>query len=105
MLMGHHLKPQIEIFFNCILKVIESKTFPIREIFLEILLDFSKEPQFITDLYVNFDCDPACSNIFEDLCKFLYKVYYYYYFSNKKNIFNFNFLNSNLFQTMDPFIH
>ncbi len=44
------------------------------EITLELILDLCRDPWFIVELYVNYDCDAQCSNVFENLCKFLYKV-------------------------------
>ncbi len=45
-----------------------------QEMTLEVILDFCRDDFFMVDLYVNFDCDYRCSNVFENLCKFLYKV-------------------------------
>jgi len=75
---GQSLKLQIELFFNTLIKIMDSKTigFVIQETILECVVNFCKEPNFMTNLYVNFDCDINCSNIFENLCKFLYKNAY-----------------------------
>lgn len=42
-----------------------------RELALESLLDFCREPALMLDLYVNYDCDVHCTNLFETLCKCL----------------------------------
>ncbi|KAG8226681.1 hypothetical protein J437_LFUL005495, partial [Ladona fulva] len=47
-----------------------------REVALESLLQFWRIPGFVTELYVNYDCDPYCSNVFEDLTDLLSKNAY-----------------------------
>eukprot|EP01114_Cavostelium_apophysatum_P009107 TRINITY_DN2217_c0_g1_i3.p1 TRINITY_DN2217_c0_g1~~TRINITY_DN2217_c0_g1_i3.p1 ORF type:complete len:1471 (+),score=363.32 TRINITY_DN2217_c0_g1_i3:184-4596(+) len=73
--LGEHLKLQIELFFTTITRIMENKTtsYTHQETILEAVVDFCKEPFFMTSLYVNYDCDNGCSNVFENLCKFLYK--------------------------------
>lgn len=38
-----------------------------REITVESLVEFCREPWLLVDLYVNYDCDMQCSNLFENL--------------------------------------
>jgi len=45
-----------------------------REVMLEILNQISRHPSFMVDLYVNYDCDPNCDNMFERLTEFLTQV-------------------------------
>ena len=45
-----------------------------REIMLETLKQISRHPSFMVDLYVNYDCDPNCDNMFERLIEFLTQV-------------------------------
>lgn len=45
-----------------------------REIMLETLNQISRHPSFMVDLYVNYDCDPNCDNMFERLIGFLTQV-------------------------------
>ncbi|KAK9728472.1 GDP/GTP exchange factor for ARF [Basidiobolus ranarum] len=45
----------------------------IREILLECLGQFTHNPSFMIDLWVNFDCDVESGDIFEDLINFLCK--------------------------------
>lgn len=45
-----------------------------REIMLETLKQISRHPNFMVDLYVNYDCDPNCDNMFERLIEFLTQV-------------------------------
>ena len=71
------LKFQMEVFFNNILICImenKSATFEKQEIALECLVEFCREPSFMLDLYLNYDCLLHCTNLFENLSKFLYKV-------------------------------
>jgi len=45
-----------------------------RNLILETLTQISGHPSFMVDLYVNYDCDINCENIFERLIDFLTKV-------------------------------
>ena len=78
----NHLKPQLEIFFSSIVDILSntSISFEKHEIILEILILFYKKPTFILDIYSNYDCFPTCRNIFENLSKFLYKVFLFLFF-------------------------
>jgi len=70
------LKLQMEAFFLCLLNsVMEAKgvSYEKQELALECLTEFSSEPYFMIDLFANYDCDIQCANLFEQLCKFLYK--------------------------------
>lgn len=70
------LKLQMEAFFLCLLNsVMESKasSYEKQELALECLVEFCAEPDFMIDLFLNYDCDLQCANLFEQLCKFLYK--------------------------------
>jgi len=65
-----HLKVQFEVFFTSIhIGIVESNsaTPPQKELALESLLDFCREPILIVDLYTNYDCDVLCTNLFEVL--------------------------------------
>ncbi len=42
-----------------------------RELALESLLEFTGEPALLADLYANYDCDVACTNLFEVLVRCL----------------------------------
>lgn len=46
-----------------------------RELMLETLSQISRHPSFMVDLYVNYDCDQNCENMFERLVDFLTKVF------------------------------
>ncbi|KAI0831147.1 Sec7-domain-containing protein [Trametes gibbosa] len=41
-----------------------------RELLLETLCQISRHPSFMVDLYVNYDCDMNCENMFERLIEF-----------------------------------
>jgi hypothetical protein len=45
-----------------------------QEMALECIVEFCSTSNFMVDLYVNYDCDLYCTNLFENMCKFLYKV-------------------------------
>ena len=48
--------------------------YEMKEMALEALVQLSRIPSFVTELYINHDCDFYCSNLFEDLTKLLSKV-------------------------------
>ena len=45
-----------------------------RELLLESLGHFTKDPSFMVDLWVNYDCNIDCVDLFEEVVKFLSKV-------------------------------
>ena len=45
-----------------------------RELLLETLSQISRHPSFMVDLYINYDCDMNCENMFERLIEFAAKV-------------------------------
>lgn len=69
-----HLKVQLEVFFTSVhMRIIDSRSASNeqKELALESLLEFCREPALMLDLYVNYDCDVHCTNLFEVLCKSL----------------------------------
>ena len=46
----------------------------VRELLLESLGHFAREPSFMVDLWVNYDCNIDCIDLFEEVVKFLSKV-------------------------------
>jgi len=69
-----HLKVQLEVFLTSVhLFLADAPSAPAvsRELALESLLDFTREPGLLADLYANFDCDVACANLFELLARTL----------------------------------
>ncbi|KAI0374734.1 Sec7-domain-containing protein [Pilatotrama ljubarskyi] len=47
-----------------------------RELLLETLCQIARHPSFMVDLYVNYDCDMNCENMFERLVEFSAKGIY-----------------------------
>ncbi|CAG4994635.1 unnamed protein product [Parnassius apollo] len=75
-----HLKFQMEAFFKKIIEIVSADTsksiYELKEIHhlaLESLAQMFRIPGFCTELYLNFDCDVYCMNIFEELTKLLSK--------------------------------
>ncbi|EQC29185.1 hypothetical protein SDRG_13059 [Saprolegnia diclina VS20] len=69
-----HLKVQLEVFFTSVhMRIIDSPSCSDeqKELALESLLEFCREPALMLDLYINYDCDVHCTNLFEVLCKAL----------------------------------
>jgi len=69
-----HLKVHLEIFLSSVhLKIagLSSVSYEQRELALESLLEFCREPELMLELYENYDCDVRCTNLFETLVRFL----------------------------------
>ena len=49
-------------------------TYEVRELALESIVQLWRIPGLVTELYLNYDCDLYCTNLFEDLTKLLSKV-------------------------------
>ncbi|KAL3525904.1 hypothetical protein ACH5RR_014276 [Cinchona calisaya] len=77
----HHLrtklKLQLEAFFSrVLLRIAGSKhgsSYQQQEVAMEALVDFCRQPLFMSEMYANFDCDISCSNVLEDLANLLSK--------------------------------
>lgn len=48
--------------------------YEMKEMALEAVVQLWRIPSFVTELYINYDSDFYCSNMFEDLTKLLSKV-------------------------------
>ena len=73
-----HLKYQMEIFLTRLIDLVSNEsnpkiTYEHKELVLDMIVRLYKMPHFITQLYVNYDCDLYTHNIFEDLTKMLSK--------------------------------
>lgn len=72
-----HLKLQLEFYLTKLTDIIVSESprisYDIREIALESIVQLWRIPGLVTELYLNYDCDLYCSNLFEDLTKLLSK--------------------------------
>ncbi|KAM9561147.1 Golgi-specific brefeldin A-resistance guanine nucleotide exchange factor 1-like isoform 2-T3 [Salvelinus alpinus] len=75
--MRGHLKFQLEMYLKKLMDIITSENmkmpYEMKEMALEALVQLSRIPSFVTELYINHDCDFYCSNLFEDLTKLLSK--------------------------------
>ncbi|XP_034407333.1 Golgi-specific brefeldin A-resistance guanine nucleotide exchange factor 1 isoform X1 [Cyclopterus lumpus] len=72
-----HLKFQLEMYLKKLIDIITSENikmpFEMKEMALEALVQLWRIPSFVTELYINYDCDFYFSNLFEDLTKLLSK--------------------------------
>jgi brefeldin A-resistance guanine nucleotide exchange factor 1 len=72
-----HLKYQLEIYMSRLIEVVCSEsqkvTYEHKELALEVIVRYYRIPGFLTQLYLNFDCDMYTANAFEDLTKMLSK--------------------------------
>ncbi|KAL7050324.1 hypothetical protein ACKWTF_004037 [Chironomus riparius] len=72
-----HLKFQLEHYLIKLTDIIGSEnarvTYEIRELALDNLLQLLRCPGFAAELYINYDCDLYCANIFENITKLLSK--------------------------------
>ncbi|XP_071108376.1 Golgi-specific brefeldin A-resistance guanine nucleotide exchange factor 1-like isoform X1 [Haliotis cracherodii] len=75
--MRSHLKFQLEMFLTKLSEIIVSESpklsYEVREIALESVVQLWRIPGLVTELYLNYDCDLYCSNLFEELTKLLSK--------------------------------
>jgi brefeldin A-resistance guanine nucleotide exchange factor 1 len=72
----NHLKVPLEVFLTSVhLRILEHSANPQeREVALESLLEFCQEPALIKDLYLNYDCDVQCTNLYASICTTLGNV-------------------------------
>ncbi|GFR62155.1 Golgi-specific brefeldin A-resistance guanine nucleotide exchange factor 1 [Elysia marginata] len=75
--MRSHLKFQLENYLLRVGEIIVSDnlkiTYDHREIALDLLVQLWRIPGLVTELYLNYDCDLYCSNLFDDMTKLLSK--------------------------------
>uniref|UniRef100_A0A8C2UX80 Golgi-specific brefeldin A-resistance guanine nucleotide exchange factor 1 n=1 Tax=Chinchilla lanigera TaxID=34839 RepID=A0A8C2UX80_CHILA len=75
--MREHLKFQLEMYIKKLMEIItvENPKMPyeMKEMALEAIVQLWRIPSFVTELYINYDCDYYCSNLFEELTKLLSK--------------------------------
>lgn len=68
-----HMKIQLEVFFISVhLRILSLPPSPglpnpKQELTLESLLEFCREPLLMQDLYINYDCDVQCTNLFDNI--------------------------------------
>ncbi|KAG9459297.1 hypothetical protein H6P81_003805 [Aristolochia fimbriata] len=63
------LRLQLEAFFTFVLfRVAANSDSPqLQELAMEGLINFCRQPSFLIEAYVNYDCDPIRRNVFEDI--------------------------------------
>jgi len=76
--MRNHLKVPLEVFLTSVhLRILDptsSATSEEREVALESLLEFCQEVALMQDIYLNYDCDISCTNLYEAICTTLGRV-------------------------------
>ncbi|XP_072050985.1 Golgi-specific brefeldin A-resistance guanine nucleotide exchange factor 1-like isoform X2 [Amphiura filiformis] len=75
--MRTHLKFQLEMYLHRLTEIIVSESpripYEQREMAIDSIVQLWRIPSLVTELYLNYDCDIYCSNLFEDLTKLLSK--------------------------------
>lgn len=78
--MRKHLKLQMEVYLQRLATICspdnDATSYERREVALDSVVRLFLVPGLATELYVNYDCDPYCSNLFEDITKMLAKNAY-----------------------------
>ena len=72
-----HLKDQIEIFFmKVLITFLESENleFVFKDAVLRALLQLVNDCSFLVEIYVNYDCDVNCNDVFSELINILTKI-------------------------------
>ncbi|KAL7139776.1 hypothetical protein ABFS83_09G075300 [Erythranthe nasuta] len=69
------IRLQLESFFSFVLFRVAGPTSPLQlqEVAVEGVISFCRQPSFIIEVYVNYDCDPTFRNVFEEMGKLLCK--------------------------------
>ncbi|XP_022728914.1 ARF guanine-nucleotide exchange factor GNL2-like [Durio zibethinus] len=69
------IRLQLEAFFSFVLLRIAAPgaSLQLQEVALEAIINFFRQPKFVIEAYANYDCDPICRNIFEEIGKLLCK--------------------------------
>lgn len=73
--MCRFIRFQLEAFFGHVLIRIATlgSTIHLQEVAVEGIINFCRQPTFIIEVYANFDCDPCCRNVFEEVGRLLCK--------------------------------
>lgn len=76
--MRGHLKYQLEMYVTRLMDCVSTESVRVvheqRELALESLIQLLQVPGLVTELFINYDCDVQCANVFEELTKMLSKV-------------------------------
>ncbi|AES76730.2 ARF guanine-nucleotide exchange factor GNOM protein [Medicago truncatula] len=69
------LRFQLEAFFGHVLIRVATlgSTMQLQEVAVEGIINFCRQPTFIAEVYANYDCNPLCRNIFEEVGRLLCK--------------------------------
>ncbi|KAJ7969631.1 ARF guanine-nucleotide exchange factor GNOM protein [Quillaja saponaria] len=69
------IRLQLEAFFAFVMLRVATfgSTTQLQEVAVEGIINFCRQPTFIAEIYVNYDCDPLCQNVFEEIGKLLCK--------------------------------
>ncbi|KAG5615396.1 hypothetical protein H5410_015220 [Solanum commersonii] len=64
---------QLEAFFSFVLLKVASlaNSLQLQEVAIEGIINFCRQPSFIVEVYVNYDCHPMFKNVFEEIGKSL----------------------------------
>ncbi|OVA13877.1 SEC7-like [Macleaya cordata] len=67
---------QLEAFFTYVLLRVANggSSSQLQEVALEGIISFCRQPTFIIEMFVNYDCDPVFRNVFEEIGKLLSKI-------------------------------
>jgi brefeldin A-resistance guanine nucleotide exchange factor 1 len=72
-----HLKFQLEFYLTKLIDIIVTDSgkvsYEYKEIALDNILQLWRIPGLVTELYLNYDCNMYCTNLYEDLTKLLAK--------------------------------
>ncbi|CAO2822825.1 unnamed protein product [Amaranthus hypochondriacus] len=70
------LRLQLEAFFNFVLFRVAKfgSSMQYQEVALEGIINLCRQPDFLIETYMNYDCALTCSNVFEDIGKLLCKL-------------------------------
>ncbi|KAM7533171.1 hypothetical protein Aperf_G00000124357 [Anoplocephala perfoliata] len=75
-----HLKLQLEVYFQRLIALIACEndriSYEQREIALDAVVQLFLLPGLAAEIYLNYDCDPYCSNLFDDITEMLTKNAY-----------------------------
>ncbi|KAJ1419833.1 Sec7, C-terminal domain superfamily [Sesbania bispinosa] len=66
---------QLEAFFGYVLfrVALLGSSIPLQEVAVEGMINFCRQPTFVVEVYANYDCDPCCRNVFEEVGRLLCK--------------------------------
>ncbi|KAK3439229.1 hypothetical protein EUGRSUZ_C03862 [Eucalyptus grandis] len=69
------IRLQLEAFFSFVLLKVATfaTSIQLQEVAIEGIINFCRQPSFIFEAYVNYDCNVTCRNVFEEMGKLLCK--------------------------------